>query len=72
MIQNSHKKHVVRVGDCKVGAFIDGHKDIIVQSMTNTDTADIRVYVDLLMRGKATFGWWHGFAVRVRCGCGKQ
>jgi (E)-4-hydroxy-3-methylbut-2-enyl-diphosphate synthase len=46
MIQNFPKRVAVLVGDCMVGAYTNGHKDIIVQSMTNTDTADVQKTVE--------------------------
>lgn len=43
---NFPKRVPVVVGDCIVGASNKGHTDIIVQSMTNTDTADVQKTVE--------------------------
>ena len=45
MTQNSQNENAVLVGDCWVGAYNEGQKDIIVQSMTNTDTANVETTV---------------------------
>lgn len=40
------KRIAVKVGDCIIGATNKYHTDVIVQSMTNTDTADVQKTVE--------------------------
>ena len=35
----------VRVGNVNVGGKIDGRKHVVIQSMTNTDTADAKMKI---------------------------